>query len=117
MENLKFVRLRANLTQNQLANNLGINRSTYNGYEQGISEPSIETLKKIADYFDVSLDYLCGRQNKNLLFVDSLSEPQKKLIELIKPLSEQEVYRIIGYVENMRDRPVSDVINKIINGK
>lgn len=50
------------ITQRQLANYLQIAQPSYIRYENGSSEPSLETLVKIADYFDVSVDYLLGRK-------------------------------------------------------
>ncbi len=46
------------ITQKQLAHNLGIPVSTLGGYVQGTSEPDFETLKLFATYFKVSTDYL-----------------------------------------------------------
>ena len=47
-----------NLTQKRVANDLNIAPSTIGGYVQGSSEPDFETLKILAEYFDVSTDYL-----------------------------------------------------------
>ena len=49
------------LTQRQVAEFLGIAQPSYIRYENGSSQPTLETLVKLADYFDVSVDYLLGR--------------------------------------------------------
>ena len=49
------------VTQRQLAEYLQIAQPSYIRYENGSAEPNLETLVKIADYFDVSVDYLLGR--------------------------------------------------------
>ena len=49
------------MTQTQVANFLGISQPSYIRYENGGSEPSFENLVKIADLFDVTIDYLLGR--------------------------------------------------------
>ncbi len=49
-------------TQREVAQMLGITQPSYIRYENGTSEPSLETLVKIADIFDVSADYLLGRK-------------------------------------------------------
>lgn len=49
------------ITQRQLADHLKITQPSYIRYENGSSQPSLETLVKIADYFDVTVDYLLGR--------------------------------------------------------
>jgi len=55
--NIKFLRKQKGLTQETLANALGISRSKLAGYELNIS-PSLETILEIADYFGVSVDIL-----------------------------------------------------------
>ena len=50
-----------NLTQKQMADYLGIAQPSYIRYENGSAEPTLENLVKLADYFDVSVDYLLGR--------------------------------------------------------
>jgi transcriptional regulator with XRE-family HTH domain len=50
-----------NVTQRQLADYLQIAQPSYIRYENGTAEPTLENLLKIADYFDVSVDYLLGR--------------------------------------------------------
>lgn len=51
------------LTQKEMANKLGITQPSYIRYENGTSEPTLETLARIADIFDVSVDYLLGRKD------------------------------------------------------
>ena len=62
---LKALRIKKELPQLMVALDLGIARSTYACYETAKNEPDIFTLIKIADYFDVSLDYLVGRTNND----------------------------------------------------
>lgn len=61
IENLKRARENAGLTQTQAAQKIGVSDGTYKNYEQGKREPNGETLVAIANYFDVSTDYLLGR--------------------------------------------------------
>lgn len=49
------------LTQKEIADYLNISQPSYIRYENGTSEPSYENLVKLADLFDVSIDYLLGR--------------------------------------------------------
>ena len=51
------------LTQKELADILNIERSTLSSYETGRRYPTISVLIRIADTFDVSIDYLLGRKN------------------------------------------------------
>lgn len=55
------------MTQLKLAMELNTNQNTISRYENGEREPSIRDLIKIADYFNVSVDYLVGRtDNPNM---------------------------------------------------
>lgn len=49
------------VTQRQMAEYLNMAQPSYIRYENGSAQPSLENLVKIADYFDVSVDYLLGR--------------------------------------------------------
>lgn len=109
MKNLAELRINSNLTQKELAKILNVTDKAYWSYESGRTEPNIDTLIKIADYFDVSLDYLCGRQNKNLIFADSLTETQKKLVAIIKRLTPEQANFALGYFSEMLKIPYSEV--------
>lgn len=60
--NIKSVRESKNMTQKECADLLGVTLRAWQTYEQGVSEPKHELLFKIADMFNVSLDYLLGRE-------------------------------------------------------
>lgn len=64
-ENLKSLRIKKGLTQQQLADLLKINRVTYTQYELDKREPDNTTLIALADFFNVSTDYLLGREEKD----------------------------------------------------
>ena len=67
MQNLaqqfKKIRLENRLTQKQVADGLNITEQAYQRYEYGKTVPSALVLIALADYFDVSLDYLVGRSD------------------------------------------------------
>lgn len=58
---LRELRKARKLTQEEMAEMLEVARTTYANYEQGTREPDNKTLNKLADYFQVSSDYLLGR--------------------------------------------------------
>jgi len=60
-ERFKAVRTEKGLTQKQVAAGLGIVEQQYQRYEYGARVPSALVLIALADFFDVSLDYLVGR--------------------------------------------------------
>ena len=59
---LKELRTQRHMLQKDVAQRLGIDRTTYAKYESGASEPNHETLLKLSELFDVSADYLLGRE-------------------------------------------------------
>lgn len=61
MRFLKSLRKEKGWTQQEVANLLGIERSTYTRYENGTSEPNFEMLEQLSRIFDVSTDVLIGR--------------------------------------------------------
>lgn len=63
-QRIKEIRLSKNLSQAAVARGANIDVRLYQYYEAGSSEPKISTAIKLADYFDVSLDYLCGRSEE-----------------------------------------------------
>lgn len=58
---LREVRKSKKLTQKELAEQIGIKQNSYSDWETGKNEPSLENLVKLADLFEVSLDWLFGR--------------------------------------------------------
>ncbi len=67
---LKELRTSRDLSQQKLADIVGISKSSINMYERGEREPGLELLENFADYFNVDMDYLLGKcdiPRKNLL--------------------------------------------------
>ena len=60
---LKTIRKRKGVTQKQLAAAIGASERGIQQYELGERKPAFDVLIALADYFDVSLDYLCGRSD------------------------------------------------------
>lgn len=74
---LKSLRTLHKLTQKEFAAKFNLTQQAIGKWESGISTPDYETLGKIADYFDVSVDYLIGHEKKPTV---KDSEPSKKEI-------------------------------------
>lgn len=62
-KNIKYLREKNNLSQKEFAKILNISNSALSQYESNVRVPSDDIKIKIADYFNVSLDYLLGRPN------------------------------------------------------
>lgn len=61
---LRELRNSRKLSQQELADLLGISKSSVNMYERGEREPGLDTLEAIADYFNVDMDYLTGKTSE-----------------------------------------------------
>lgn len=64
-ENLKLAREKKNMTQKEVADGIGVAKSTYSLYESGNREPNVQTIKKISDVLNVSADELLGLNSEN----------------------------------------------------
>jgi len=100
--NIKELRKQNKKTQEEIAKIIGITSVGYSHYESERSEPNIETLIKLADYYDVSLDYLVGRRYANDL--GYLTKDQKEFFKLFLQLDEFKQSKVAGYVSGMLER-------------
>lgn len=102
---VKELRKEKKLTQKQLAVALGISATCYAGYEQGYREPNIEMIKKMSDFFGVSVDYLLGRSDDfgNINTNADLSSEESEIIETFRSLtSERDKTLFLLFVRNMQ---------------
>ncbi len=83
-ELLKSLRLSAGLTQKQLAEKLGVTKTTVSYYEMSIRCPSSEILTEIANVFHVSADFLLGLEGKKqTLDISGLTDEDIELLHVI----------------------------------
>lgn len=86
-----------------------IAKSTYAGYENGYRLPSLQSLSKIADLFDTSVDYILGRiehshQNKDVIDITRLlNDPDPTLLIDGEALSTEEIIDFIAFVRSKRE--------------
>ena len=76
-ERLKLLRTSRDLSQLELSKYLKVSKSSINMYERGEREPGIETLEKIADHFNVDMDYLLGKSeiaNRSIIVPELVSD-------------------------------------------
>jgi len=59
---LKELRIENNLNLIELANYIGVGKSTISNWELGQNEPTLSSLIKLANFFKVSIDFLAGRE-------------------------------------------------------
>lgn len=80
-ERLKLERLNLNLKQNELAEKLFLDRTSISKYETGKQIPETPTLEKLANFFDVSVDYLLGKSEYRKFHPEKLTNRDKKDID------------------------------------
>ena len=82
--NIEKLRRQKRLTQEQLADVLGIGRDTMGRYEAEVTDMKVTTLIALADYFNVTTDYVLGRTDKQFIdktkVIDSLTKAHSKII-------------------------------------
>ena len=71
---IKELRKNKNLTQSDLAKQLGLTRASVNAWEIGAGMPSIPVLVKISETFNVSTDYLLGMPESKSMSLDGLDD-------------------------------------------
>lgn len=76
-ERLKRLRKSKSLTQVQMAKEFNLSERQYQNYEIGVSKPSYDVLLLLADFFNVSIDYLVGRSDDCFLMPRFLFEDDK----------------------------------------
>lgn len=69
-DRLKDLRKAKGISQVTLAERLGLSKSTIGAYETGDITPSLDALNLIADYFNVDMDYLLGKEDQSRFFMD-----------------------------------------------
>lgn len=79
-ERLRSLREKAELTQKELASRLNVPNQNISNYERGFRQPDYETLQKLADYYEVSTDYLLGRTDVS----KKENNDEKEMIEFFK---------------------------------
>ncbi len=136
---LKELRLEENLTQEDISNLLHIDRSNIANYERGKRLPSIESLIKIAEFFNVSLDYLIlgkrygaekgeegeiySQETFRELMADNtaLMEEQLRLSEILAQ-REEEIKVLKNYLNSIKEYnnflegKINSIENQIIKG-
>lgn len=84
---LKTLRIRENMTQQQLANKLGLTKSVISAYETDLRLPSYDVLIHIAKIFNVTSDFLLGLEQKQEIDLSGLTKDEiKALLNLIKAM-------------------------------
>ncbi|MCJ0222440.1 helix-turn-helix transcriptional regulator [Clostridioides difficile] len=100
-KNLKDLRIKKGLTQEQVAKDLMTTKVSIGRYENGTKEPKIETLKSLSNYYNVSVDYLLG---KTLIENYTTTDEIFKIIKSYESLPKEAQEHINSYIEFLVDR-------------
>lgn len=95
---LKQLRKRHNMTQGDLSNALKISRSTIAMYETNVRMPDHEMMKRIAELFNVSMDYLYEKETES-----SLSELKLAILDVIDQIPEEQQRAFLEMAKIFRD--------------
>lgn len=109
------------VTQEELGRQIGVGKTTISNYETGYSTPDTETISRIADFFNVSVDYLLGRTDEPndvhqriesalvdepdadelIAFWREMKEREdlKLLFKQVRPLSDDSIRRVIRVIQ------------------
>ena len=91
------------VTQSEMANAIGTNKANISRWENGEVEPDLETLIKLAKYFNVSVDYLLGVETQKQEVVPEFNQEQLQVVELIKKLNSKELEKVYNYLLGIID--------------
>ena len=97
MKNLKKLRIEKNITQIRLSIEAEVTQETISAYESGKSLPSAETLIKIADYLDTSIDYLLDRTDNSMPIKLQKNDYNTELINIFNTLNDDDKKEVLWY--------------------
>lgn len=98
MLRLYELRQQEGITQKRLAEELGMSAGNLCDWEKGRTEPDVEKLIRLADYFDVSLDYLTGREESER---GRGNELKNRLTVAFNRLPEEGRKRLVFFLEGL----------------
>lgn len=105
MLRLKQLREQKRLNQDGLAMKINVSQSTISAYEVGERTPDLETLVTIANFFDVSIDYLVGRSDiKQNIQTSDLSPEELEHMHIYQQLSITDKGKVNAYIDGLQDK-------------
>ncbi len=103
---IKLLELRTEkgMSQREMATVMRVSQGTYNNWENGRTQPSIEQLISLADYFEVSVDYLIGRaeEYEGVGTVELYSTGEKQLVRSFRSKDKETASLILELIEKMK---------------
>lgn len=113
-EVLKELRIKRKISQAKLADDLNLSPGLIGMYENGSRKPSYESLEAIADYFNVSLDFLTGKDDKSIYYLEpdvaEMAEilknnpGQRVLFDAAKDLPAEDLLKVIDFIQQQNKK-------------
>lgn len=99
--------------QNEIAQMLKIGISTYQRYERGETPITLEAAEQLANFYDVSLDYIAGRsKDKKGLCKSELQQEENELITMFRELTERRKGEIIGNLKTLYNQQTEETAKR-----
>ncbi|MBQ2823249.1 MAG: helix-turn-helix transcriptional regulator [Oscillospiraceae bacterium] len=93
------------LTQEQLVQKLGMHKTTYTNYEQGKHSVPLDFAVELANFYNVSLDYIAGLTNeKQGLTKSSLDVIETETVCKLRQLSDIDKGRVLGVIDTLLNK-------------
>ena len=99
-QRLRDLRKENNISQKKLSNYLNFGYTAIANYESGRNQPSLDTVKKIAQYFGVTVDYLIGASDYPRSAKD-ITEKEAELLEVFRKINDEERDALLKIVNLM----------------
>ncbi|QEO08484.1 helix-turn-helix transcriptional regulator [Bacillus paralicheniformis] len=107
-DRLKYLRQKAGFTQKFVAQKIGVKNNTLSSYESGKRQPDYETTKKLADLYDVSIDFLLtGKEHEGSsddMWKELLNPKTQVLFKDLKDAPEEKIDELIQFWEFIKNR-------------
>lgn len=101
-DNLRAARKAKQLTQQQVADILGVTKSTYCGYETGKRQPDVKKIKRLAEILNVPADILLETENAPAISGESMSAERMELLALVDTLDDEAVKAVLEVVRAVK---------------
>lgn len=112
MNRIRELRKHKDLTMKDLGSQIGVSESTVSLYENDKRQPDQDTLLRIADYFQVSIDYLLGRTDVKHIAMQSdkapspsVTDEEKALLGYFRSMNKEARDKIIWIAKTLADSP------------
>lgn len=107
-ERLRELRMRRNISQEEVARHIGITRSAYSHYEINNRQPVYETLIKLAAFFDVTLDYIIGGTATKHKSESSDTQDTREILHLLQHMDQEQRRKSIRLISDLIHREPLD---------